>query len=205
MTGIAIYMEGGGDGANSKAALRLGMDAFLAELKNAARAKSWRWKLVCCGSRNDAFDGFRHARAAGEHPIVMLLVDAEGPLNDLACAHLMQRDGWQLAGVQERLVHLMVQSMEAWIVSDVAALQDYYGQYFNPNLLPAHQNLELVSKLDLTNSLKRATRPTQKGEYHKIRHSSELLARISPALARKRCPNCERMFRDMANVIAERP
>ena len=51
---LAIYMEGGGDGKNTKSALREGMEVFLAEIKNACRARNWHWKLVPCGSRNEA-------------------------------------------------------------------------------------------------------------------------------------------------------
>jgi hypothetical protein len=77
LSGLAIYMEGGGDGKDSKAALRQGMDAFLSTLKDAARAKSWRWKLVCCGPRNAAYDGFRNAVRNNDDTIIVLLVDAE--------------------------------------------------------------------------------------------------------------------------------
>ena len=61
MTGFAIYMERGGEGRDSRAALRLGMDAFLTTLNDAVRAKSWRWKLVWCGRRDAAFDAFSNA------------------------------------------------------------------------------------------------------------------------------------------------
>ena len=46
MSGVAIYVEGGGQGKNSQAALRRGMDGFLRRLKDAARTKGWRWRLV---------------------------------------------------------------------------------------------------------------------------------------------------------------
>ena len=62
MSGVAIYMEGGGDGKDAKAALRQGMDALLQPLKEAARAKALHWKLVPCGGRDKAFRGFRSAR-----------------------------------------------------------------------------------------------------------------------------------------------
>jgi len=61
VSGVAIYMEGGGDGKGAKAALRQGMDALLRPLKEAARAKALRWKLVPCGARGEAFRGFRRA------------------------------------------------------------------------------------------------------------------------------------------------
>ena len=51
MSGVAIYMEGGGDGRDAKAAIRQGMDRLLQPLKDATRAKALHWKLVLCGPR----------------------------------------------------------------------------------------------------------------------------------------------------------
>ena len=59
MKGITIFMEGGGRGQGGRAQLRLGMDAFLGPLKQAARRKKLRWKLVCCGPRVEAYRRFR--------------------------------------------------------------------------------------------------------------------------------------------------
>ena len=52
MSRITIYLEGGGDTASTKSALRRGMDAFLDPVKRKAREKSWRWSLVACGGRD---------------------------------------------------------------------------------------------------------------------------------------------------------
>lgn len=203
MSGVAIYMEGGGNTATTKAALRQGMDTFLVELKNSARDKSLRWKLVCCGGRDLAFKAFRNARSTVDAAIIMLLVDAEGPVNARPCAHLAARDGWNLAGVPDDDVHLMVQTMEAWIVADRNTLQAYYGQHFIGNALPKAKNLETVAKTDVDHALDQATRhATPKGIYHKIRHASDLLKQIDPQLVRQRCPNCARLFNKLGQVIA---
>ena len=45
MSGVEIYMEGGGDSRDGKAALRQGMDALLEPLKAAARSNALHWKL----------------------------------------------------------------------------------------------------------------------------------------------------------------
>lgn len=202
MSGIAIYLEGGGDGKDSKAEIRQGMDAFLEPLKNAARRKALRWKVVACGGRDRAFAAFQHARQLGDMSIVVLLVDSEEGMTTSPCAHLSARDRWDMSGVPDVAVHLMTQTMEAWIVADGASLAEYYGQHFQRNALPAAQNLELVPKADIENALKRATRRTQKGEYHKIRHGGSLLKRVDRAKAQQRCPNCSRLFNQLGQQIA---
>ena len=90
MNGITIYLEGGGDGTNTKAALRRGMDAFLGPIKQQARAKSLAWKLVLCGGRQPTFERFRNAvTEAQPDELVVLLVDAEAAVgNHAPCARL---------------------------------------------------------------------------------------------------------------------
>lgn len=201
MSNVKIYMEGGGDTRSTKRALRQGMDTFLIDLKEQVRARSWGWNVICCGGRSEAFRLFSDARRADKATIVVLLVDSEGPVNSEPRDHLSDRDDWNLNGIHDDEIHLMVQTMETWIVADKATLQNYYGQNFNQNALPNANNLETVSKAMIANSLEKATRRTQKGIYHKIHHASDLLRRIDPMIVRERCPSCERLFITLDGTI----
>ena len=178
------------------------MDAFLGPLKEAAREKRIHWKLVCCGPRGEAFRRFQNALGNTEDAIVVLLVDAEGPAQGEPRAYLQNREeGWDLTDVDDRSVHLMVQMMEAWIVADVDALRDYYGQHFSAGALPRAANLETVPKPQLESSLERATRRTQKGEYKKIAHARHLLVKIDAENVKARCPHCRRLFDELGRMI----
>ena len=203
MSGIAIYMEGGGDAKESRADLRRGMNRFLDSLETAARKKSLHWKLVCCGSRNKAFHAFRKAPDRNEYDMTVLLVDAEGPVDQSPRAHLRSRDGWDSGFAAAEDVHLMVQTMEAWIVADPDALARYYGPQFARNALPAADDLETVAKADIDRALVQATRNTKKGRYHKTRHAPALLRKIDPAKAQRRCPGCARLFDVLSRAIDE--
>ena len=201
MSGVAIHMEGGGNKGNGRAALRQGMDAFLDPLKQTARDKSMRWNLVCSGSRDEAHRAFQNALRNGDDGIVVLLVDAEGPVEAQPRAHLHARDGWDLTDIDGQSVHLMVQMMEAWIVADADALRSYYGQRFNQGALPRTDDLERVGKPTLENSLQRATERTQKGRYKKIAHASDLLKRIDAEQVKARCRHCGRLFDELGRMI----
>ena len=194
MSSISIYVEGGGNGKGGRAALRRGMDAFLEAQKQTAQSRGWRWKLTCAGSRNETFGAFRNATRRDQADFVLLLVDAEGPVREGPLAHLSQRDGWNIGFADEGVVHLMVETMEAWIVADAEALANYYGQGFRRSALPNAAELESVPKRDLERALHAATRRTTKGRYHKIHHASELLARISPSRVGARCDGCRRLL-----------
>ncbi len=200
---MAIYMEGGGNSRDTKAALRVGMDAPLAPLKQAARNKSMHWKLVCCGPRDVALRSFRNAARHEDGAIVLLLVDAEGPVATGPCEHLQARAGWEMAAADTGSVHLMVQTMEAWIVADADALNRYYGRSFNAGLLPKAANLESVAKSEVEDSLRRVTEHTGKGRYHKIRHASDLLQRVDAEKVQARCRHCRRLFDELGRMIDE--
>ena len=177
------------------------MDALLGPLKQAARDKSLHWKLVCCGPRDAAFCGFRKAVGEAEGAIVLLLVDSEGPVSAGPCEHLRARDGWEVTAVEAGSVHLMVQTMEAWIVADADALNRYYGQNFKAGLLPRAGDLESVAKNEVERSLCRATEHTGKGRYHKIKHASDLLQRVDAEKVKARCRHCRRLFDELGGMI----
>ena len=179
------------------------MDAFLGSIKDVARANAWRWQLVACGSRNEAFDAFTHARRMGRTKVVVLLVDSEDPIHNPPLAHLEAREGWDLNGVDEDSVHLMVQVMETWLVADPKALGAYYGQGFRAGALPRRADLEAVAKETVGTALVKATRTTSKGDYRKIRHASELLQRIDSSLVQQRCSHCARLFDFLGEAVSE--
>ena len=194
-------MEGGGNSRDTKAALRTGMDALLGSLKQAVRARKRRWKLVCCGPRDEAFRRFLNAVRTGDDHVVVLLADAEDVVTTEPREHLHRRDGWDMTNIDADAVQLMAQTMETWIVADPDALRRYYGQEFNVGALPGAADLERVPKRDIEDSLRRATERTRKGRYRKIAHASDLLQRIDAERVRTRCPHCRRLFDDLREMI----
>ena len=201
MSGIAIYMEGGGKGRATKDTLRQGMERFLQPLKDSARNKELPWKLVCYGSRDETFKRFRDAVNSSADAVNVLLVDAEGPVSQSPRLHLRNQDKWDLSFAPEDTVHLMVQTMEAWIVADSAALSSYYGQDFRANKLPKAPDLETVPKRDVERSLIEATKDTQKGRYHKISHASDLLKLIDVESVKAQCDHCQRLFDALGRIV----
>ena len=132
----------------------------------------------------------------------MLLVDSETAVgNQTRRTHLQTRDHWDLAFATDEMVHLMVRIMETWIIADPETLAAYYGSGFQPNSLPAAANLEGASKASIFAALEKATRSTQKGVYHKIRHAREILKRIDHQIVRQRCSACNGLFETLEQRI----
>ena len=203
MSGINIFMEGGGDSMATRAALRQGMDTFLQPLKQTARDRGWYWKLVCRGPRGEAFRAFCDAMSDSDDTVLALLVDAEGPVRGSVRCHLADKDkdGWDLSAVPEDHIHLMVQAMEAWFVADPTSIAEYYGQGFRKDALSSAQNLEGVTTYNLKHWLRAATRHSSKGDYHKTRHASDLLKLIDPERVAAHCRHCKRLFDVLGDVI----
>jgi hypothetical protein len=86
-------------------------------------------------------------------------------------------------------------------VADVDALGAYYGHGFHRAALDGPSNIELILKDEVLRSLKRATRGTSKGDYHKTAHAPEILKRIDPAKVRSRSHECNRLFTTLMDLF----
>jgi hypothetical protein len=190
---IRIYVEGGG-GKDSRASLRRGFGRFFAKVA----AKS-RITTVACGNRDDAFQVF--LTASGNHPdaLNLLLVDSEAAVSIPAKDFLARREkSWELQDIPAGEIHLMVQVMESWFLADREGLEAYYGKSYRLKALPPNPAVESIPKADVLSGLKAAPKHTSKGEYHKIKHASELLARLDHMKVRKAAPHCEFLFQRLA-------
>ena len=200
LRGIQLFIEGGGRGKNAALPLRKGFGAFLAELREAARARGLRWDIFLSGPRAEALKDFQRACRLEPDRINVLLVDSESQVRTSPREHLRQGGQWRVDQPEEH-VHLMVQAMEAWIVADPAAVGQFYGQAFQASALPGAPDVETIPKDRLMDGLTQASRGTQKGSYHKIRHAGPLLERIDPALVRSKAKHCERLFATLLGII----
>lgn len=201
VTEIRLYIEGGGDSRDGKAFLRQGFGEFFRDLNSMARNRKIKWQIVTCGSRHTTLDAFRTSMQQRPDAFNVAVVDAEGPVKATPWSHLQQRGEWQGDCPPEGHCHLMAQTMEAWFVADRKALSAFYGLGFSVNSIPANPNVEQIDKNQLEASLRAATRNTQKGEYHKIRHAHKLLGMVDAAVVRGAAPHCERLFATLQNKM----
>lgn len=194
---VRIYIEGGGDRSDTRAAIREGFSRFLDPLRQLARTRGLRWAITVCGSRNEAFRNFSTALETYPDAFLVLLVDSEAPVMGGPWEHLQGQDGWSSGDIRDEQCHLMVQTIEAWLVADREALARYYGQDFRSKALPKHDDVEAIPKDQLYASLKRATADTKKGSYHKIHHCADLLGLLNRDRVRQRAHHCDLLFRTL--------
>jgi len=173
---VRIYVEGGGEQNSTKSNCRQAFRLFFEKV-----IPSGSFKVIASGGRSRAFKDFCTALKQHAADFNILLVDSEAPVTRSVWDHVRAREGdqWQRpAGAKDDQAHLMVQSMEAWILADRDVLIEYYGPAFLKNALPNQTNVELISKTDVLKVLEHASRSTTKGSYHKTCHGFDLLERI---------------------------
>ncbi len=201
---VAIYVEGAG---NENRALRADCRQAFQALFEKADLRGQLPTVIPCGGRQRAYDKFCHAvKLATPNELPLLLVDSEEPVLTQPWEHLNTRQGdrWtKPVHSDDDQIHLMVQVMESWFLADVAALKLFYGQGFKDNKLPVTKNIETISKSQVEQALKSATRETKtKGEYSKGRHSFRILGLIDPRKVRQASPHAERLFQKLETTLA---
>lgn len=198
---IRLYVEGGGNAKDTKSRLREGFSSFFQSITDHVRQRRIKWRVVACGPRSEAYQDFKHALEANPNAFNMLLVDSEGPVSVQPWEHLRGRDGWDASGADASQCHLMVQTMEAWLVADVDAIARFYGAGFRRNAIPGNANVALIDKSQLLSALEAATRDTTKGKYHKTRHAPRILGGVDADRVRAAAHHCDRLFNVLSQLI----
>lgn len=191
---VKVYVEGGGDTRALRAQCREKFGKFFCKAGLKGRMPS----IHPCGARQKAFKDFHTAfKNAGEKDFIILLVDSEDAVavEDGPWKHLKRRDHWDKPeAATDDNAHLMAQCMESWFLADKDKLAAFFGDGFRQNALPAKLEVEDISKKDVLDGLKAATRQCgSKGEYHKGRHSLQVLGRLDPVKVTAASPHARRL------------
>jgi hypothetical protein len=189
---VVIFVEGGHQGS-TKSGCRQAFRTFFEKV-----IPRGSFRVIASGSRRNAFEDFCLALKQNVNDYNILLVDSEEAVVGAPWEHLAGRQGdeWQPpVRATDEQAHLMVQVMESWFLADRQALASYYGQGFTAGSLPGQPNIELISKQDVFNALKRASKNTKtKGEYHKTKHGFDLLELVDPVLVRAASAHADRLL-----------
>ena len=197
-TPIRLFVEGGGD--RNHALQTACRQAFSALLEKAG-LKGTMPRIVACGGRQNAFDRFRSAlERDSQHYLSILLVDSEAAVtSDDPWRHVAERrgDGWKKPdGATADQLHLMVQCMEAWLLVDRKALQNYFGKSLKEGKLPAaNRQVEGIAKGEPFTLLQQATAGARgDGAYQKGSLAFKILGEVDPNRLRRASSWADRFF-----------
>ncbi len=190
-----IFVEGGGEANDLNNDCRRAFGRLLKGLVPAAQLP----RIRACGSRNEAFEAFRHAQVKGDSVFLGMLIDSEDPVedSDRPWDHLLKRDNWQRpAGATDEQVFLMTTSMETWLIADRAALRGRFRGCLQETALPSPPELEQRTRQEVLRSLEKATEGCGRGRgYAKGKKSFEVLERLDPGTLSELLPAFVRMKR----------
>ena len=117
--------------------------------------------MLPCGNRDAAYDDFCRALKTYSKAFNILLVDSEVsvPAGKTQWQHLKDLNNkWECPpGVSDNQCFLMIESMETWLIADMKALKEFYGQGFLPNAIPKAADIESINKKSLLDALEHAT------------------------------------------------
>jgi hypothetical protein len=178
---VRIYVEGGPKGTNADGLRRFknGFKQHLARLDPVLNTLD----VSPCGSTNETIRDFaRGLREKEPDRVVALLVDSDNPVTaDSAAKHLQTKlDAAKVPQSERNNVFLMVQCMEAWLVTDAGALEKCFGSKLRASALPSSRDIETVPKRDVLAALDAAMKPTPSAPYHKVKHGAMILAKLNP-------------------------
>lgn len=191
---VRLYVEGGSKGAHADGlrSFKNGFKQHLARLDSRLQTLD----VSPCGSTDETIRDYAHAVREGRPgSILALLVDSDAPVTTRTPAkHLQAKlDSAMVPPTARENVFLMVQCMEAWLVTDVDALEKCFGKKLKGSALPANPNIEAVSKNDVLDALAAAVKPTPGAPYHKIQHGAKILAELQPDLVGQRSGHARKL------------
>lgn len=205
---VRIYIEGGAGGRSADSDFRRGWKKFLNELHLLARENAYHSLEIVRGKgRTNTFSRFNAHQREYPDDLCVLLVDAEMGVPDgtRVWDFVEHRSGdrWQCPSwATERHLYLMVHFVETWLITDIEALQKFFGRGFNQQELPT-TNLETRSKADIEQALERATRGSLKGPY---RHGQahKIIESVKPGRV-KSLRHGHRLFSSLGSLIRGEP
>ena len=192
---VQLYVEGGPKGAHADG-LRSFRNRFKKHLIR-LDSRLHTLEVSPCGSTDETIRDYAHAlRENRPDCIVVLLVDSDAPVVAANPAKYLQAklDFAKVPANARENVFLMVQCMEAWLVTDADALGKCFGKKLKRSALPRNPNIEEVRKKDVLDKLASAVKPTPSGPYHKIQHGAKILAELKPDIVGKRSGNARRFY-----------
>ncbi len=178
-----LFIEGGNVTRNGD--LRQGFGKLLAKVLG-DKVKKVRIKL--CGAKDQAIKAYLSTDGKK-----FLLID-------LDCGYEEKQSrikDLNSKGCVREEYFFMIQTMEAWLLSQPNVLSKYYGQGIEIKGIQGKNWQNQSSPVKILNKL---TKSTQKGKYHKVKHGSELLALLDAQSLMDDFPEFKRMIETLKKL-----
>jgi hypothetical protein len=206
---ILVYIEGEGGGRTASKRKYLGGEfrkawkEFLKPIaEHAARNGVNRFRCIPGRGGQSTIELFARPLPPQEGALRVLLIDSEGPVNDVSrpWAALRQKPP---EGVDDGNCYLMVQCLETWLLADVEGLRRYYDAHkkcFNDNKVSAWPDPERIARDIIQDALLAATSACKSPYAHA---DGNLLIAVVDRDELLKLRSVARLFRDFVKKVDE--
>lgn len=197
-----LYVEGGPKGTHADGLRRL-KNSFKQHLMR-LDPKLRSLDVSPCGSTDETIRDYAHAvRECESKCTPALLVDSDAPVLGSPAEHLGQKlNSAKVPVIARQNLFLMVQCMEAWLVTDRLALEKCYGSSMAVQF-PPNPDIEAVQKKDIFAALDSAARGTPTRRYHKVRDGARILAELRPESVAARSKHARALHKFLRESVRE--
>jgi len=200
-------VEGGGEGKVLRSQCREGFSRLLRKC-----FPNQMPKIIAGGSRNNTYEMFKQSLLSNDPTTCsILLVDSEDPVmgtdysldSPLAWNHLISRDQWEKPlNAANNQAQLMTTCMETWIMADPDAIISFFGSHARRNALLPINNLEILNRHDVQDSLEQATEDCGRDRmYKKGERSFRILASLDPTKLNQNLKYFQRFIRTLTQLL----
>jgi hypothetical protein len=174
---ITLFMEGSSNDKNGN--LRQGFGKLFEQ-----KLKGKMPKIILGDDKHSTIRKF-NADKLSEKKLILIDLDASEEDRDSELTKL---------GLDKAHAFFMIQELEAWFISQSEILDSYYSTDIKSKI----QTKDPKAISNPSDLLIQLTKKTKKGEYHKVKHATDLLKKLNLG-------NLERDFDDVKNLIGENP
>lgn len=170
---VTVFIEGSANDKNGN--LRQGFGMLFEQ-----RIKKRTFKIVLGDDKHATIRKFKGDKLSGKK-VILIDLDAGEETRDEQIKKL---------GLDKAQTFFMIQELEAWFISQSEILDSYY----NVDIKSKVQHKDPKKIQNPGDLLAQLTKNTKKGEYHKVRHATDLLKKLSLA-------TLERSFEDVKKFV----
>jgi hypothetical protein len=214
---LKVYVEGGGDTVQGQARLRQAFGKFLENYFRRNGRFENRPSFDPSGSREQTVAAYKNGLRDRPSERSMVLIDSEAPkdiatdswafLRELANSSNPDKFQWthRPPSAREDDLHFMVQSMETWLVADLAALKKHYGPKYQTARVAnlSNRRIEEMSPSQTVAAIKDGAGDCPNREYRKTVDGPAVLANAEPDRVAHRCPHAQQFLEALTAALRD--
>ena len=194
---VNLYVEGGGETADTQKPLRDAFHQFLDP--HLPRSPG----ILCCGGRSNTLRDFRNGVRDKRDEVHILLLDSERPVASSTRDHLVAEFGAaDVPAIGDDHFQLMTPVMETWIPADPSSITKAFPRDADIAQIPAWPDIEAVPKQTIYDTLVKASGGRYAQDDKRLPAAKILKHADATTVRSKPTPHCERLLTVLNTLLS---